>query len=150
MYIYVLSKHVGRDVTKVSRWRINTTSRQGIKRLEISFWFYFSSIFLLGATFTIARGSPQPLALDARFHTCGYCSYRSVSCDFKDNFMALLLFPLPPWKWWGINFHEPLRWKGHERSWSMKTFTSSHQYSFLWHSLHMLHHSAEKINACQI
>ena len=95
MYIYVLSKHVGRDVTKVSRWRINT-SRQGIKRFEISFWFYFSSIFLLGATFTIARGSPQPLALDARFHTCGYCSYRSVSCDFKDNFMALVLFPLPP------------------------------------------------------
>ena len=32
----------------------------------------------------------------------------------------LVLFPLPPWKWWGINFREPLRWKGHERSWSMK------------------------------
>ena len=27
-------------------------------------------------------------------------------------------------------FHEPLRWKGRERSWSMKIFTSSHQYSF--------------------
>ena len=58
-----------------------------------------------------SRGSSWPLALDARFQTFGYCSHRSVSCDFKDNFLVLVIFPLPPWKWWGINFHEPLKWK---------------------------------------
>ena len=147
MYIYVLSKHVGRDVTKISSWRINATSRQGIKHLGIS----FGSIFLPFSFHLFFHvHNSNPLALYARFHTCGHCSYRSVSCDFKDNFMVLVLFPLPPWKWWGINFHEPLRWKGHERSWSIKIFTSSHQYSFLWHSLHILYHYAERIKACQI
>ena len=96
-YIYMLSKHVGRDGTKISSWRINITSRWRIKKLGISF--------------NNSRGSSWPLALDARFQTFGYCSHRSVSCDFKDNFLVLVIFPLPPWKWWGINFHEPLKWK---------------------------------------
>ena len=63
--------------------------------------------------------------LTCRFHTWAYCSCRSVTSDFKD----LVLFHFPPWRWWGINFHEPLRChgKGHEScreiSWSMKIFT---------------------------
>ena len=35
-YIYMLSKHVGRDGTKISSWRINITSRWRIKKLGIS------------------------------------------------------------------------------------------------------------------
>ena len=61
--------------------------------------FLFGSIFLpfsFHFFFHVDNSQGNPPALDARFHTRGYCSYRSVSCDFKDNFMALVLFPLPP------------------------------------------------------
>ena len=53
---------------QVAAW-VNVTSRQGIKQLGIS----FGSIFLLfsntcksspGATLIVARGNPQPLALN--------------------------------------------------------------------------------------
>ena len=66
----------------------------------------------------------------SRFNSCGFCSYRSVSCDFKDNFIVLLvLFHLPPWKWWGVIliFHEPLRYHGNEN------FHFKSEYSILWH-----------------
>ena len=129
-YIYVLSELVGsRDVTKISHCRVITTSRRGIKRLGIS----FGSIFLLFFSMQLAGEVPCPQLLMvalSRFHSCGFCSYRSVSCDFKGNFMVLLvLFHLPPWKWWGIIliFHEPLRYHGNEN------FHFKSEYSFLWH-----------------
>ena len=105
MYIYVLSKHVARDVTEISSWRIliqqvgNQTARNFFLVL---FFFQFLSIF--SSTFIIAKRTPWPLMLGFIHVFMG--SYRSVSCDFKDNFMVLVLFPLPPWKGWGINFHE--------------------------------------------
>ena len=115
-YIYVLYQHeCSRDVTKISHCWVNTTSRRGIKQLGISlvlFFFYFPM--------QLAGEVPGPQLLMtalSRFHSCGFCSYRSVSCDFKDNFMVLLvLFHLPPWKWWGIIliFHESLRYHGNE------------------------------------
>ena len=59
-YIYLLSELVGsRDVTKISHCRVNTTSRQGIKQLGISFgstFFYFPM--------QLAGGSPRPTALN--------------------------------------------------------------------------------------
>ena len=59
-YMYVLSQHIGsRDVTKISHWRVNTTSRQGIKQQGIS----FGSIFLL-FSYATSRGSPRPTALN--------------------------------------------------------------------------------------
>ena len=55
------------DVTKILSCRVNTASRQGIKKLGIS----VGSVFLLffpwkypGTTFTVARGNPQPLPLN--------------------------------------------------------------------------------------
>ena len=129
-YIYLLSELVGsRDVTKISHCRVITTSRRGIKRLGIS----FGSIFLLFFSMQLAGEVPCPQLLMvalSRFHSCGFCSYRSVSCDFKDNFIVLLvLFHLPPWKWWGIIliFHEPLRYHGNEN------FHFKSEYLFLWH-----------------
>ena len=68
-----------RVVTKISRCRVNTTSRRGIKQV----WISFGSIFLL-FSYATSRGSARPTAL-SRFHSWGFCSYRSVSCDFKDN-----------------------------------------------------------------
>ena len=43
--------------------------------------------------------------------------------------VLLVLFHLPPWKWWGIIliFHEPLRYHGN------KNFNFKSEYSFLWH-----------------
>ena len=96
MYIYVLSTHVGWDVTKISSWRILV---QQVGRESNSYGFLFGSIFLpffFHFFFHVDNSQGNPPALDARFHTRGYCSYRSVSCDFKDNFMVLVLFPLPP------------------------------------------------------
>ena len=75
------------------------------------------------------HGPPFLMTALPRFHSCGFCSYRSVSCDFKDNFMVLLvLFHFPPWKWWGIIliFHEPLRYHGNEN------FHFKSEYFFLW------------------
>ena len=129
-YIYVLSYYVGsRDVTKISHGRVNTTSRRGIKQLGIS----FGSTFFLSSYATSPGEVPGPRLLMtalSRVHSCGFCSYRSVSCHFKNNFMVLLvLFHLPPWKWWGIIliFHEHLRYHGNEN------FHFKSEYSFLWH-----------------
>ena len=100
-YIYVLSWHVGRDVTKISNCQVNTTSGRGIKQLGIP----FGSVFLLFSYATSRGKSPAhssqwQLCLDfihVVFAPIDQCR------DFKNNFMVLLaLFHLPPWKWWGI------------------------------------------------
>ena len=44
----------------------------------------------------MAKTFSSSFVRDCRFHTFGYCSHRSVSCDFKDNFLVLVIFPLPP------------------------------------------------------
>jgi len=46
---------IGRDVTKISSYRVNTTSRQGINQLGIS----FRSIFLLFSNATLLSRGPH-------------------------------------------------------------------------------------------
>ena len=102
---------------------------RAIKQLGIS----FGSIFFIFSCATSRGEVPGPQLLMtalSRFNLCGFCSYRSVSCDFKDNFMGLLvLFHLAPWKWWEaiLIFHEPLRYHGNEN------FHFKSEYSILWH-----------------
>ena len=121
----MLSWHVGRDVTKISNCQVNTTSGRGIKQLGIP----FGSVFLLFSYATSRGKSPAhssqwQLCLDfihVVFAPIDQCR------DFKNNFMVLLvLFHLPPWKWWGIIliFHEPLRYYGNEN------FHFKSEYSF--------------------
>ena len=74
------------DVNKISSSRVNTTNKQGIKQLGIPFGSIFSSIFLRpsqGPRSYQPGEIPGPRLLItalSRFYTCGYCSYRSVSC----------------------------------------------------------------------
>ena len=44
------------------RYRINTASRRGIKQQGISFWFYFSSIFICEPGRVMAGGGGEPPA----------------------------------------------------------------------------------------
>ena len=71
-------------------------------------------------------GSQLLMTALSRFHSCGFCSYRSVSCDVM---VLLVLFHLPAWKWWGIIFifYEPFRYHENEN------FHFKSAYSFLWH-----------------
>ena len=70
-----------RDVTKISSCQVNTTSRWGIKQLEIS----FCSIFLWkysGAKFIIAGGNSWPPALEDSpdtLKTEGFAQLRQVA-----------------------------------------------------------------------
>ena len=81
----MLSTHVGRDVTKISSQRINTTNRQGIKQLEISFWFHFF--------FHVHNSQRSPRLL--------ILGFMHVVIAHTDQFhvilrtMVLVLFPLP-------------------------------------------------------
>ena len=46
------------------RYRINTASRQGIEQQGISFWFYFSSIFICEPGRVMAGGGGAPGSLN--------------------------------------------------------------------------------------
>ena len=75
-----------------------------------------SSIFLHVCDLPGGVPSPQLLMTAlSRFHTRGDCSYRSVSCKFKDNFVVLVLFHLPPWKlvrdYINFSWAIKMRWK---------------------------------------
>ena len=64
MYIYVLSKHVGRDVTEISSWRILTQEKGNQTARDfflVLFFFHFLSIF--SSTFIIAKRTPWLLML---------------------------------------------------------------------------------------
>ena len=56
----------GRVVAKISSCGVNTTSRRGIKHLEVSFGsdFFYFPIKVAGATLRVARGNPRPKALN--------------------------------------------------------------------------------------
>ena len=56
----------GRVVAKISSCGVNTTSRRGIKHLEVSFGsdFFYFPIKVAGATLIVARGNPRPQALN--------------------------------------------------------------------------------------
>ena len=62
-YFGFLQLNINRVVTKILSCRVNTTNRQGIKQLGISFGFTFLLVSCerdLGATFVVARGNLRP------------------------------------------------------------------------------------------
>ena len=81
------------DVNKISSSRVNTTNKQRIKQLGIS----FGSIFLppcQGPRSYQLGEIPGPRLLItavSRFYTCGYCSYRSVSCCLNKVYVYMLI-----------------------------------------------------------
>ena len=82
------------NVTKISRCRVNTTSRLGNQTVRDFFWFYFSSIFLWkkpGATFIVVGWHPRSPALVGEFTQQDDRKKRTAKCLWVTNVTGLLL-----------------------------------------------------------
>ena len=84
-FLLIPSRWCDRVVSKISSYRVNTTSRRGIKQLGVSFGsvFFYFTLQVAGATFIVAGGNPRRPPLND-------CPMRSIDdflCELSPVFM---------------------------------------------------------------
>ena len=78
---------------KISSSRVNITNKQGIKQLGFPFGFIFLRPSQGPRSYQPGEIPGPRLLITAlsRFYTCGYCSYRSVSCCLNKVYVYMLI-----------------------------------------------------------